>query len=471
MCVKTVIVCVLLAGLAVFLAQTEAAAAQTEAAAAQTEAAAAQTEAAELRVTENEALVDFPNSVTFRLRLSPDSPLQSATLSYSVDKFSCLEAATAVPVTIDPANATQLEWTWVMIRSGNPPPGASLRWEWHLTGTSGHTLVTPLRQLTFSDDRFAWRTVAAQGIDLHWYAGDNVGPMLLEAAVEGLFLLQDEMGIELQSDVQIFIYGNSRDMREAVLYIQDWAGGVAFTEYNIILMGVTPVSAPGWGRRTVRHELAHLVLGQFGRSCVGGSRPNWLEEGLAVYAEGEPEQSVLDDLAVAIRENRLEPVRSLNGPFPAHGREAGIAYSQSYSLVAFLLEQYGQEKVQDLILTLAAGEGYDGALEQVYGFNSDGLELLWREAIGAQPRTIPATPTAIAAAAVPTYAPLGAPRAVPTPPEAAATAVPAAPEPEARRPALCGFGLLPVFLLVFVPWWHSYRGVLRGGRHKAGPQE
>jgi hypothetical protein len=410
--------------------------------------AAAQAGPADVRVVQDEALVDFPNSVTFRLRLAPESRLQSATLSYSVDKFSCLEAATAVPVTVDPANAAEVEWTWVMIRSGNPPPGAGLRWQWRLTDTAGNTVVTPSQELTFSDDRFPWRAVAAEGIQLHWYAGDTVGPMLLEAAVEGLALLQEEMGIELQSDVQIFIYGQGSDMRDAVLYIQDWAGGVAFTEYNIIMIGVTPPSAPGWGRRTIRHELAHLVLAQFGRSCVGGSRPNWLEEGLAVYAEGEPEQAILDDLTAAIRDNRLEPVRSLNGPFPAHGREAGVAYSQSYSLVAFLLDHYQREKMQELILTLAAGEGYDAALEQVYGFNIDGLEVAWREAIGASPRAIPPTPTAIAAAAVPTYVPLGAPRAVPTPPEAAATVAPAQPAPEPRRPALCGLGLLPVLLLV-----------------------
>jgi hypothetical protein len=424
----------------------------TQPLAAAQDAPAAQAGAAELRVLENEAVVDFPTTVTFRLRLAEDSPVQAATLSYSVDKFSCLEAATAVPVTVDPANAGELQWSWAMIRSGNPPPGATLRWQWRLTDTAGNAVVTPAKQLTFVDNRFDWRTVTAEGIHLHWYAGDSVGPILLEAAVEGLALLQEEMGIALQSEVQIFIYGNSRDMREAVLYIQDWAGGVAFTEYNTILMGVTPVSAPGWGRRTIRHELAHLVLGQFGRSCVGGSRPNWLEEGLAVYAEGDPEQSILDDLTAAIRENRLEPVRSLNGPFPAHGREAGIAYSQSYSLVAYLLDQYGRDKMQELILTLAAGEGYDAALEQVYGFNADGLELLWREAVGAPPRPIPPTPTPLAAAAVSTYVPMGAPHAAPTPPEAAATAPPAGPAPGASRPGICGLAWLPVAVFLLAGW-------------------
>jgi hypothetical protein len=62
--------------------------------------------------------------------------------------------------------------------------------------------------------------------------------------------------------------------------------------------------------------------------------------------------------------------------------------------------------MQSLILTLAEGEGYDEALEAVYGFNADGLEVAWRQAIGAPSRQIPPTPTAISAAAIPTIVPL-----------------------------------------------------------------
>jgi len=241
--------------------------------------------------------------------------------------------------------------------------------------------------------------------------------------------------------VQIFIYGDSEDMRQAVLYIQDWAGGVAFSEYNTILMGVPPDIAESWGRSTIRHELAHLVIGQFGRSCVGGSRPTWLDEGLAVYAEGPVQEALLSDIEQAVRDNTFEPLRSLSGPFPAHGPEAGIAYSQSYSVVAYLLEMYGQEKMQELLLTLAEGAGYDEALEQVYGFNVDGLEVAWREAIGARPRPIPATPTAIVAAAIATVVPAGAPRSLPTA-EAAPVSAPAP-----ASPGVCGVGLIPLLLI------------------------
>jgi hypothetical protein len=193
----------------------------------------------------------------------------------------------------------------------------------------------------------------------------------------------------------------------------------------------------------VRHELAHLVIGQFGSSCVGGRRPTWLNEGLAVYAEGEPDSGTLADIANGIQNDQFEPLRSLNGSFPAHDDAAGMAYSQSYSVVDFMLTQYDSDKMQTLILTLAEGIGYDDALEQVYGMNVDGLELAWRAEIGAPPRQIPPTPTPISAANVPTAVPIGAPVTVPTPP---ATTAPPTPSPSPSI-SICGFGLMPLLLI------------------------
>jgi len=398
-------------------------------------------------VITNEALVSYPEQVTFRLEVDPDVNITKAALTYDVEQVTCLDVSTKVPVEV---TGSTLEWDWIMVRSGNPPPGATLWWEWTLTDDQGNTFTTPRQELTFEDNRFEWQTVSDENITLHWYAGTDVGPMLLEAAVEGLQVLEEDLGIELQEDVEFFIYGSAEDMRDAVLYIQDWAGGVAFSEYNIILMGVPPAIAADWGRNTVRHELTHLVLGQYGRSCVGGERPSWLEEGLAMYAEGEPTEAMMDNLDDALRNNSFIPLRSLNGAFPAHSDSANLAYNQSFSVIQFLSEVYGPKRISDFILNLAAGMSYDEALEQVYGFNVDGLEQAWRNWIGAPPRVVPPTSTPFSAAAVPTLAPLTAPQNFPTPESF--------PEISEEQPGgsltstLCAFGLIPLMMLGAFSW-------------------
>ena len=76
--------------------------------------------------------------------------------------------------------------------------------------------------------------------------------------------------------------------------------------------------------------------------------------------------------------------------------------SDLFSIVKFLVETYGQEKMTSLLTALRDGATVDGALTQTYGFNIEGLETEWRKAIGAQPRTVSAQPTA---QPTPTYVP------------------------------------------------------------------
>ncbi|MFQ5420361.1 MAG: peptidase MA family metallohydrolase, partial [Anaerolineae bacterium] len=394
-------------------------------------------------VVRNEAVVDFPNAVMFALELAEDSSVVEAVLTYDVERFSCLDVAANVPLAVE---GNRVEWEWVLTRSGNLPPGTTLWWEWTLIDAAGNESTTPRQTMTITDDRFNWRMLAAEGVHLYWYDGDEVGPLLLDAAVSGLHRLESEMGIELQDDVQIFIYGDADEMREALLYVQGWAGGAAFPEYNTVLMGVEPRLADTWGLDVVPHELAHLVVAQFGRSCVGGSRPTWLDEGLAMVAEGEPAEDVLNDINSGIQSDAFEPLRSLNGSFAADYDQAGMSYSQSYSVVDYLLNTYGAEKMQQLLLVLARGAGYDEALEQVVGMNVDGLEAEWRAAVGAPPRTLPPTPTPLQAAAVPTYALSGLPEDVPTP----ASAADPPPQVNTERPSapVCGLGIILPLLLV-----------------------
>jgi hypothetical protein len=84
----------------------------------------------------------------------------------------------------------------------------------------------------------------------------------------------------------------------------------------------------------------------------------------------------------------------------------------------FLIETYGQDKMNSLLIALRDGTTIDDALMKVYGFDVDGLEDAWRGSIGATPKAASAQPTAQPTPTfVPTYVPYaGVPLAVtPTP--------------------------------------------------------
>jgi hypothetical protein len=156
----------------------------------------------------------------------------------------------------------------------------------------------------------------------------------------------------------------------------EWSGGVAFMDFGIIAIGI-PSSEVEWGKRALVHELTHLVVRQATFSPYG-QLPLWLDEGLAMYNEGELDPVFRSQLEEAILKGELISVRSLCSPFSAYSDKARLSYAQSYSLVEYLLEDYGQDKMLDLLTLLAQGSTYDEALTEVYGFDINGLDTRWR---------------------------------------------------------------------------------------------
>ena len=178
-----------------------------------------------------------------------------------------------------------------------------------------------------------------------------------------------------------------------MIFPQEWTGGVTFTRYGIIAIGIAPNNL-SWGTKAIAHELTHLVVHQMTFNPYTGL-PSWLEEGLAMYNEGVLSAPFTAYLERAIAEDSLISVRSLSSPFSAYAEESYLSYAQSYSVVDFLINNYGQSKMLELLDTFSEGSSYDGALEKVYSFDMDSLDTLWRDYIGQRYREAGGTTSAI----------------------------------------------------------------------------
>jgi len=235
-------------------------------------------------------------------------------------------------------------------------------------------------RIRIEDNRYDWRSLTEGKVTLYWYNGDDsFGGEVMAATQGALARLAADTGAELEKSVKIYIYANSRDLQGSMIYPQEWTGGVAFTRYGIIAIGIAPNELE-WGSRAIAHELTHLVIHQVTFNPYS-DLPVWLDEGLAMKAEGEMEPLFAALLDKAASEGKLSSVRSLSSPFSAYAEESTLAYAQSYSLVAFLIDSYGQGKMFALLNTFRQGSGYDQALSGVYGFDMDGLDALWRASL------------------------------------------------------------------------------------------
>ena len=368
-------------------------------------------------VTDDQVTFSFPETATFSATLSANSNITSVTLEYGNEQLTCGEVTAKAFPEFTSAKTTQIEWTWDMRQSGSLPPGAQIWWRWLYTDETGAEFSSEIKTATWLDDVHDWQTISSGDLRLHWYGKDQAfAQTMLDAGLEGLRRNKEQAGLGTDAPIDLYVYPNYDDMKDAILYEPSWTGGMAFPEYNIFIMGIS-ASDSTWDQNTVIHELTHILIGHFTFSCIG-TVPTWLNEGLAMFSEGKLDSNAQAQLDQAIRDDTVLTVRSLNGGFSELSDKANLSYSQSQSIVSFLIETYGQEKLTQLLAALRDAKPIDDALLEVYGFDTDGLEDAWRQSVGAAPRAVSAQATAMPAPTfVPTYVPVsGAPLAVtPTP--------------------------------------------------------
>lgn len=329
-------------------------------------------------VTASSAEAEYPFLLRFNLSAESETDITDIRLNYRLERDSYALVTSEVYIEFLPDTVVDVGWTWDMRRTGGLPPGAGLEYWWTVEDASGKIIKTAPQRIQFDDNRHNWQSLTEGKITIYWYEGGRSFALdLMSATGLALDRLTAETGAFLKKAVSLYIYANADDLRGAMIFPQDWTGGVAYTAYGIIAIGIEPGNL-AWGERVIAHELTHLVIHQMTYNPYTGL-PTWLDEGIAMHNEGEVPRGFADFLDSAIAEDSLISVRSLSSPFSAFAEEAILSYAQSHSVVKYLIQTYGQDKMLALLNTFSRGNGYDEALESVYGFDMDGLNTLWQD--------------------------------------------------------------------------------------------
>jgi hypothetical protein len=332
----------------------------------------------ELAVVDSSAQVVFPLAISFSLAAESDVNITDIRLHYRVDRMSFAPVTSEVYAEFQPAPVVTTSWSLEMVRIGGLPPGSSVEYWWTVEDAKNNKVATTPAKVSFEDSRYSWQSLAEGKVTLYWYQGDEAfARELLTVVGQALESLKEYTGAKLEEVVKLYIYANAQDLQGSMIYPQEWTGGVTFSRYGIMAIGISTDNLD-WGKGAITHELTHLVIHQVTLNPYSGL-PVWLDEGLAMYSEGQLEPVLQDYLNGAIAQDRLISVRSLSSPFSAYAGEAALSYAQSYSLVEFLISSYGQDKMFSLLSIFREGATYDSALEKVYGFDMDGLDERWRQ--------------------------------------------------------------------------------------------
>jgi hypothetical protein len=405
-----------------------------------------------ITILQNEIAPDFPETIVFRTTVESAAEIERIVLRYGTDGRSCQTGGSLQNVTFEAGNRVEAEWEWELRRSGAIPPGVTIWWQWEVEDAAGSTTISERQEHVLADESHRWQTLSMDGVTVSWYMGNAAfGQAMLEQTGRSLAHLQDDLGLPQPETVQLWFYDSATAVKDAIVNVPEWTGGVAFPEYGITVLGVAP-GQEAWAADIVPHELTHLLEGILTFNCRGIRLPTWLVEGLARYAEGETDAAEVDRMLDAMAAGSLPPLKSLAAGFSAYSDGAGQAYTQSGQVVAYLIGLHGPEKMTELLQTMQQGQDVDAALTAVYGFDTAGLDALWRTSVGYAPTpTSAADAAALAgtATAVPTIALGGIPQSAPDvpdplatqPPTAAPTAVPTptefpttTPQPVAQNP-------------------------------------
>ena len=324
---------------------------------------------------------EFPTG--FRVRLTADSPNQIDSLAIRLrigqqtrTGYDYLEFA-------QQGQSIDAELLWRTNTAANYiPPGTVITYRFEFVDVEGGRLETDYATFTYHDPRFAWREISEGPVTVSYHGrSEPRATDILRASIDTLNRMSPLLGADADEPVRVTVYNTWDEMRHAIPPSNSTVGrriiteGQAFTNIGTLLV-LGSRSAAG----TASHEMAHIVVHRAGE---GPARkvPPWLHEGLAEYANIDPGTSYDAALQRAIRHDRLLPVTRM-GTLPGRPDDVILFYGQSKALVRMMIDDFGPEKMRELMARYKDGASMDRALEQTYRLDRDGIENRLRRSLG-----------------------------------------------------------------------------------------
>ena len=342
----------------------------------------------EVQVVEAES--QFPDGVKFSITASSSEEIDEIRVFFRKVGKSGLSAYR----TVDFQPGTVISGESMLSSGGGTnyfPPGTRILFSFEIRDKGGSVLRTPEQDFVYNDNRFEWLTVSSGLITVYYYGEyvESRANTVLQAAEEAMDIMVPVLGIAPTEPLRIVSYNNYRHMsmalpfRSQTVREQLQTEGMAFTDERVLLVHGFDPTVKG----IASHEFTHLLVAEAAGNAYA-QVPAWLNEGLAEYGNIDPTDSYDAALRYGIYTRRLKPLW-YKDTFGGTPDDIIIAYGQGRSVVNFLINRQGEEKIADLFVALRQTLDIDLALDRVYGFDQHGLDSAWREAIGIDPLPSP----------------------------------------------------------------------------------
>ena len=379
-----------------------------------------------IRILSSSAASEFPTGMRFTVKAAGDRPIESIKVTYnvglqSIAVYGYLDFEEAETVDGDLLVYTNTIAKYI-------PPGSLVTYYFEIEDSGGEILATEPSQFLFDDARYDWEEVSDGPITVLYHGPvQKRAETIRDSILDTLDTMGPILGADTEPPIRVTMYNNIKEMLGALppgsptIRRELITEGQAFSNYGTLLVLGSGRLSTG----TASHEAIHILTDR-----AGGNIPRWLDEGLAEYGNVAPGFSYPIALEFALETGRMLPITAQEVP-PGDPEDAIIFYAEARSIVRFMIDGLGPEKMKELMAALKSGMNINRAIPLVYNTERIGLENAWRRAIGAPEYTPPdvarALPTPIARPTLQLYSLTPQPESAPVA-GTAPTATPAAEE-------------------------------------------
>ena len=342
-------------------------------------------DAGDIQVNVATAESNFPEGIVFRVDAESEGVIDEVRVF--IKKADQSGRSSYRSIEVEPGESVSGE-TLLPSGSGGDffPPGTKISYYFEVRDKAGGVVLTEETDFVYEDNRFHWLSVNDGLITVYYYSEyvEERARIILEAAKETMDRMVGVLGIAPTDPLRIVTYNNYRHMvmalpfRSATVSQDLQAQGMAFSDERVLLIHGFDPTVTG----TTSHEFTHLLV----HEAAGGTTaavPAWLNEGLAEYGNIDQTDEYDAALRYGIYTRRIKPLW-YQSTFSGEPDDIIIAYGQGKSVVNFMVDRWGEDKISELFEAVRMTNDIDAALLRVYGLDQYGIDSAWRVSMGME---------------------------------------------------------------------------------------
>jgi Tol biopolymer transport system component len=235
---------------------------------------------------------------------------------------------------------------------------------------------------------FHWRYIQSKHFDVYYYGEKNYELATFAAkSVESAYKqLTEDFKHEISNRISVIIYDSHNDFSQTnVVNLPTSAEGIGGVTDKMKNRMTIPFDGNYADfRRTLHHELVHAVINDmfYGgtinsiiRNNIQLQFPLWFEEGLAEYEALGWDTNTDMYIRDAVINNYLPPIPYLSGYY---------AYRGGQSLWNYIVEEYGRQKIAEILQRIKTTRNVEAGFQQSLGLNIEELSKVWQDALQAR---------------------------------------------------------------------------------------